>query len=59
MAKAKSIVNLNSLSVKKEKDKKVSPKNKDKNNPIKVISSFTTNNIKRLKSSKKKELKGE
>ena len=57
MVKVKSIFNLNSLSLKKEKDKKVSPRNKDKNNPIKVTSSFTTNNIKRLKKPKKKEEK--
>ena len=57
ITKVKSIFNLNSISLKKEKDKKASPRNKDKNNPIKVTSSFTTNNIKRLKKSKKKDEK--
>jgi len=57
MIKVKSIFNLNSISLKKEKDKKGSPRNKDKSNPIKVTSSFTTNNIKRLKKPKKKEEK--
>ena len=55
MQKVKSIFNLNSISLKK--DKKGSPRNKEKNNPIKVTTSHTTNNIKRIKKPKKKDEK--